>query len=104
MMIFKADAKVHVNVGSWGGVFQAMRKLDRLEPGYYPEAARYPVKSAIRGGLAFFGDGRSCFDLSGWFVVDRVAYSGEDITALELRFEQSCEGATAPLRGAIRWN
>jgi hypothetical protein len=104
MMIFKADAKVHVNVGSWGGVFQAMRKLDRLEPGYYPEVARYPVKSAIRGGLSFFVSGRSCSDLSGWFVVDRVTYSGEEIKSLELRFEQLCEGAPAPLRGAIRWN
>jgi hypothetical protein len=42
--------------------------------------------------------------LSGWFVVDRVTYSGEEIKSLELRFEQLCEGAPAPLRGAIRWN
>jgi hypothetical protein len=36
-------------------------------------------------------------------VVDHVAYSGPNITALDLRFEQHCEGGNPALRGAIRW-
>jgi hypothetical protein len=32
-----------------------------------------------------------------------VAYSGNQLTALALRFEQHCEGHSPALRGAIGW-
>jgi hypothetical protein len=37
-------------------------------------------------------------------VVDSVTYAGGAMTALELRFEQRCEGGGAALRGKIKWN
>jgi hypothetical protein len=43
--------------------------------------------------------------LFGWFVIDAVSYgSAGELTALDARFEQHCEVATAlPLHGAIHW-
>ncbi len=87
----------------WTGDFQAMSTLTQLEPGYYGNLQRYPFNNPTRGGLSWYGDGRGCNTLTGWFVVDNVTYSGATITAIDLRFEQHCEGATAALHGQIHW-
>lgn len=42
--------------------------------------------------------------LDGWFVVDSITYDGPDLIAIELRFEQYCDGNMAALNGAIRWD
>ena len=39
----------------------------------------------------------------GWFVVDAVTYVGDTLTAIDLRFEQHCEGHAPALRGEIHW-
>jgi len=92
-----------INVGGWSGDFQAMSTLDRLQPGYYGDLRRYPFHNAAKGGLDWSGNGRGCNTLTGWFVVDQATYSGSTLTALDLRFEQHCEGGGAALRGAIHW-
>jgi hypothetical protein len=93
-----------VSVGGWFADFQAMSTLTRLQPGYYGDLKRYPFHNPAKGGLDWFGNGRGCNTLSGWFVVDQVTYSGSTLTALDLRFEQHCEGGAAALRGAIHWH
>jgi len=80
-----------------------MITLSKFETGYYAGLRRYPFHNPAKGGLAWFGEGRGCNSLMGWFVVDRVTYSVSNLTALDLRFEQLCEGSTAPLHGAIHW-
>lgn len=92
-----------VTVGDWHGDFQTMNTLSRLEPGYYPDLSRYPFHNPAKGGLSWSGQGRGCNTLRGWFVVDRVTYAGSTLTAVDLRFEQHCEGAGPALHGAIRW-
>jgi hypothetical protein len=87
----------------WMGDFKAMNILTQLEPGYYGNLERYPFNNPTRGGLSWGGDGRGCNTLTGWFVVDNVTYSGSTITAIDLRFEQHCEGATPALHGQIHW-
>lgn len=51
------------------------------------------------------GQGRGCNTLTGGFVVDGETYSNGALTAIDLRFEQHCEGATDPwpdpLAGAV---
>jgi hypothetical protein len=87
----------------WYGEFQAMSSVTRLEPGYYGNLQRYPFHNPIRGGLSWWGDGRGCNTLTGWFVVDAATYSGSTLTSIDLRFEQHCEGGGPALHGQIHW-
>ena len=77
--------------------------LSQLQPGYYGSLQRYPFHNPARGGLSWSGQGRGCNMLSGWFVVDAVSYVGGTLKAIDLRFEQACEGFMPPLRGQIHW-
>jgi hypothetical protein len=89
--------------GEWTGDFQTMENLTQFEAGYYGDLERYPFHDPTRGGLDWSGEGRGCNTVSGWFVVDTVAYVGTTLTAIDLRFEQQCEGVQPPLHGAIHW-
>jgi hypothetical protein len=100
------DARLELQVDgaeSWQGEFQGMDSISRLEVGYYGDLQRYPFHNPARGGLSWIGEGRGCNTLTGWFVVDSVTYDGATLTAIELRFEQHCEGGDAALNGEIRW-
>lgn len=88
---------------SWYGNFQAMNTLSQLQPGYYANLQRYPFHNPATGGLSWYGQGRGCNTLTGWFVVDSVTYTNGNLTAIDLRFEQHCEGSSPALRGRIRW-
>ena len=72
----------------------------QLLPGYYGNLERYPFHNPAHGGLSWSGQGRGCNTLTGWFVVDSVAYNSGILSAIDLRFEQHCEGGTAALHGA----
>ncbi|HET7551227.1 MAG TPA: hypothetical protein VFK04_08050, partial [Gemmatimonadaceae bacterium] len=71
--------------------------------GTYDNLVRYPFNDAGTGGLDWSGEGRGCNTLTGSFTVDSVTYSGTELTAIDLHFEQHCEGASAALRGTIHW-
>lgn len=96
-------AALSINVGGWNGDFVGMIGLSQLQPGYYGDLMRYPFQNAIKGGLNWSGNGRGCNTLNGWFVVDSASYSLGQLTAIDLRFEQHCEGAVAAQRGVIHW-
>lgn len=101
-----AEARVSVSVAgaeNWNGEFQAMNTITNLEVGYYGDLQRYPFHNPTKGGLSWSGEGRGCNKLIGWFVVDGITYTGDAITALDLRFAQHCEGGTAALLGEIHW-
>lgn len=83
--------------------FKAMVPLTRIEPGYYPDAQRWPFGNPALGMMSVSGPGPGCNELSGWFVIDSITYSGADVTALDARFEQHCEKRTPALRGQIHW-
>jgi hypothetical protein len=98
-------ASVTVNGAQyWSGDFQAMNTLAQLQPGYYGGLTRYPFHNPTVGGLNWSGNGRGCNTLTGWFVIDSITYTGGALSAIELRFEQHCEGAAPALRGKIRWS
>lgn len=75
----------------------------RLAPGLYPSVTRAVVGNPAFGRMDISGESRSCNMLDGWFAVDAITYEGNDITALDLRFEQYCEFEGPPLRGQLRW-
>jgi hypothetical protein len=87
----------------WTGDFQTMSSIGSAVPGYYGDLQRYPFNSPTRGALRWAGEGRDCATLTGWFVVDGIAFSGSTLTAIDLRFEQHCEGGGPALRGQIHW-
>ena len=61
------------------------------------------LDNAAKAGFNWGGNGRACEITRGWFAVDNITYSGTTITALDLRFEQHCEGMVPALRGVIHW-
>ena len=81
-----------------------MNTLSQFQPGYYGDLERYPFHNPVKGGLSWYGQGRGCNTLRGWFVVDSVTYFNGFLSSIDLRFEQHCEGLTPALHGRIRWS
>lgn len=101
-----SNGRVSVSINgneSWRGDFQAMVPLASLQVGYYGTLQRYPFHNPVRGGLDWSGEGRGCNMLTGWFAVDNVSYAEGMLNAIDIRFEQHCEGSPAALRGEIHW-
>lgn len=88
---------------SWSGGFRTMIPLGQVQPGYYSDLRRLPFHNPAKGGLSWSGEGRGCNGLLGWFAIDRITYVNGNLTALDLRFEQRCEGNPAALHGVIHW-
>lgn len=106
LSISAADSVFRMSVTGdqwWTGEFAAMNTVARLQPGFYPNLRRWPFHNPARGGLSWAGDGRGCSTLTGWMVIDSVAYTGNALTQIDLRFEQHCEGLAPALRGQIHW-
>ncbi|MBA56586.1 MAG: hypothetical protein CMK89_19210 [Pseudomonadales bacterium] len=95
---------VSFDVAGWLGRFQAMSGLEVLETGYYGDLQRFPFHNPAKGGLSWSGNGRGCNRLSGWFAVDSVSYVGGVLSAIDMRFEQHCEGNPPALLGKIHWS
>ena len=98
--------KLFINIDGdeyWDGEFIAMNSISRLEVGYYGELRRASFHNPAKGGMSWSGEGRGCNNLDGWFVIDDVTYHGNEITAIDLRFEQHCAGNTPALYGQIHW-
>ena len=95
--------RLSVSVGGWDADFKTMDVLSQLQVGYYGGLLRYPFHNQVKGGLNWSGNGRGCNTLTGWFVVDSVGYQNGALKAIDLRFEQHCEGGTSALRGQIHW-
>jgi hypothetical protein len=87
----------------WFGDFVVPNSLSQLQSGYYGNLTRYPFNDPAVGGLDWFGNGRGCNTLSGWFAIDNVTYNSGNLTAIDLRFEQHCEGWSPALYGWIHW-
>ena len=87
----------------WSANFRAMSPLGTLRPGYYGDLQRYPFHNPAKGGLEWSGEGRGCNVLTGWFVIDSITFSGNELASVAARFEQHCEGGAPALRGQIHW-
>jgi hypothetical protein len=91
--------------GTWWYLNFASPDAGQLEVGPYELATRDPFQSPTRPGLDVSGSGRGCNNSNGRFLVRELERDGSGIlTRFAAEFEQHCEGATAALRGTIRWN
>lgn len=88
----------------WLGEFQLPSSLGSIQPGSYTNLQRYPFHDPAAGGLEWTAEHRGCNQLSGSFTIDRATYTSGKLTAVELRFEQHCEGMAPALRGTVRWS
>jgi hypothetical protein len=102
-VVTNLTAALRINVGGWTGDFVGMNFLSQLQPGYYGGLQRYVARNVLKGGMEWSGNFRGCNTLTGWFVVDNVTYTLAELTAIDLRFEQHCEGAGPALHGVIHW-
>lgn len=100
---FTGSGRVSVSGDGWNGTFQAMDGLAQLQPGLYANLSRYPFHNHAKGGLDWGGNGRGCNTLQGWFAVDNVVYDAGGLAAIDLRFEQHCEGVPPALHGQVHW-
>lgn len=104
--VSSSGALLTVNVQgdeTWRGDFQLPSTFNTLRTGTYTNLQRYPFNSAQQGGLNWDGDGRGCNTLTATLVIDKVAYNGSSLTAIDLHFDQHCEGAAPALHGTIHW-
>lgn len=84
--------------------FRTMSSLTRIKPGYYEKIRTVNHENnPATGYLEVGNDPILCSAVNGWVVVDKVTYTGDELTAIELRFEQHCNDATPAIRGAVRW-
>jgi Domain of unknown function DUF11 len=86
---------------SWTGHFRSMVGLEQLQPGFYGYFQSNSRANTTQGGLSWSGQNSSC-GASGWFVIDSISYTNGQLTAIDMRFEQRCDGNSAALRGKIR--
>lgn len=86
----------------WQVEFATMDALKRLQVGYYPNLKYHTRHNPLVGGLAMKGESPPCYGMAGWAIIDAVTYTGNDVTALDMRLEQTCNGLN-PQRGQIRW-
>ncbi|MDM0018846.1 hypothetical protein [Variovorax saccharolyticus] len=76
---------------SWSGDFFIRTSPEKLRTGTFSE------------GLDWGGEGRGCSRSPGLFTIRSVEYVDDVLTAIDLTFEQHCEGSSAALRGQIYW-
>lgn len=56
-----------------------------------------------KGSFRWFGGGRGCAVSDSSVIVDQVEYAGAFLSSISLRFTRYCDGATAALRGDVKW-
>jgi hypothetical protein len=95
-----------ISFEDWTGYFFPMKGLTVLKPGYYADLKREPAlpfgADSLKARMDWNGHFRGCNSVTGWFAVDRIEYVSGQITALDIRFQQHCDGTAPALRGAIR--
>lgn len=74
-----------------------------FKPGLYAGVLGSTDANPARGGFDFGGDSKACNSPQGWFVIDSISYAGSEPSAIEMRFEMSCEMRSMPVHGQLRW-
>lgn len=89
---------------NWNARFQVPTGT-QLAPGAYTNATVAPFQGS-GAGLSWFGAGRGCLAVAGSFTIDSITWfagTGSWLVALDMHFEQYCDGDTTALRGTIHW-
>jgi hypothetical protein len=100
------DRELHIAVfpseGGWWYLDFAAPTGERLLPGAYDDATRWPFNPPDKPGLSVSGDGRGCNTLTGRFDVIEARYGPSGyVERFHATFEQHCEGLEPALRGEV---
>ncbi|MEY4578112.1 MAG: hypothetical protein RL701_2815 [Pseudomonadota bacterium] len=91
----------------WHGLFDTASALVVPPTGFFEAqstATDAPLQSLDRPALLWSSVvTQPCAAVSGWFAIDELVFTGNLLSALELRFEQHCDSASAALRGQLHW-
>lgn len=87
----------------WSGEFAVPSGVTRFHAATYTGIISFPNQGQAQAGLLWSREGRFCKSFSGSFTVDSATYVDTTLTAIALRFVQSCNGGTPALRGTIHW-
>jgi uncharacterized repeat protein (TIGR01451 family) len=85
----------------WRGLVRFPGTPGRLQPGTYAFATLPAPGTA--GLFSWSGNAAGCSDERTQLVIDSVAYSGATLSAIDLRFDHTCQGSTAVLHGQLHW-
>lgn len=92
----------------WQGSFQVPAGVARIQPGYYGDigAGMNPDRGMLKWGdvSAPPAGGIPGKAYPSWIVVDKVAYDGDTLVALDARFEIHGGGMRPALRGQYHWD
>lgn len=87
----------------WTGEFQIPDSAS-WQPARYDNAAIYKPSVPNVAAMRWYGSGRGCTSATGWFAIDQVdradAYG---LRSLILRFARYCDGASAAMKGEVRF-
>jgi len=83
----------------WNGYFTACYGMKQLESGYYGGLGN----NYALGSLYWTSNNSPWCMTEGWFVLDKVEREGETVKAVEMRFQQHCQGKTPVLSAAVKW-
>lgn len=89
--------------GAFRGTVWLPAGQSRLQPGRVVLTGA-PLGTPGAHRFSVSGEARGCETTTGWYQVDDVAYNGEQLTRLALRFEQYCDRSPYPLLGQFRWS
>ncbi len=93
---------VEAGVVGWDLLFRAPAGED-FTVGTYTGAQRFFGPGIP--GMDINGQGRGCNMVTGSFTVLEISFDAlDELSSLDITFEQHCEGGTAALRGEIRFN
>ncbi|MEU7583892.1 hypothetical protein AB0B50_40655 [Streptomyces sp. NPDC041068] len=88
---------------SWS-IDLAAPRGEKLHPGVYRNAERAAFRTGRAPGLDVGGDGRGCNEVYGQFSVNQIETDDSgNVTLLDATFTQNCEGATAALKGTVKY-
>jgi hypothetical protein len=91
---------------NWWTLDVAPADGDVLQAGRtYTGATRAPFAEPHEPGLQLTGTGRGCNELTGTFTINEIVADGlGNVLALNLTFEQHCEGAGPAAYGSLAWH
>jgi hypothetical protein len=93
---------------SWHGIFDTNSHMVAPASGYFPFSAvstEAPIQTLDRPALLWSSPvTQPCAAVSGWFAIDDIAFNGNLLSTLDLRFEQHCDSAADALRGQLHWS
>lgn len=87
----------------WQGDIQLDGTGVQLAPGLYSGLPRFFYSGQPTPAMSWTGEHRSCAGSHGWLAIDSVAYVNGQLSAIDLRFEQVCDGAPLPMHGVLHW-